>query len=424
MSLQPSGQLYKELVEPKLVLGASLGGLGGAEPGGMRAFALLPPDADPAKIEQRLLDLVEGRNNKPFEEAELARVRELALLSYREQMKNPEALLQQISSLAAGDWRLLFQLLEDLPKVTLADVERVRKTYLRPANRTLGRYQPAKEIERVEIPVAPPLAQRLADLKGPPKVEEGERFDPTPAKLAERSASKLLPSGIELHTLNKRTRGNTVLLSMDLRWGERNATFARRGTDLVGSLMSEGSQGYDKQQLRDAVQKLKGSLNIATGDQGLSLRISAEKDTLIEVLKIAADVLQRPLLPADAFERKQKSAIAGLQGSRQELETLRQAAVREHYNQARGVGPDDPDYIKSLDDQISAVHSTTLDDVKRFYADYVSANEARVAVVGAVPDGLEAAIEQLFGAWKKPQAARFVRHVDKADVIPPARFEG
>jgi len=423
MSLQPSGQLYKELVEPKLVLGASLGGLGGAEPGGMRAFALLPPDADPAKIEQRLLDLVEGRNNKPFEEAELARVRELALLSYREQMKNPEALLQQISSLAAGDWRLLFQLLEDLPKVTLADVERVRKTYLRPANRTLGRYQPAKEIERVEIPVAPPLAQRLADLKGPPKVEEGERFDPTPAKLAERSASKLLPSGIELHTLNKRTRGNTVLLSMDLRWGERNATFARRGTDLVGSLMSEGSQGYDKQQLRDAVQKLKGSLNIATGDQGLSLRISAEKDTLIEVLKIAADVLQRPLLPADAFERKQKSAIAGLQGSRQELETLRQAAVREHYNQARGVGPDDPDYIKSLDDQISAVHSTTLDDVKRFYADYVSANEARVAVVGAVPDGLEAAIEQLFGAWKKPQAARFVRHVDKADVIPPARFD-
>lgn len=423
MSLQPSGQLYKELVEPKLVLGASLGGLGGIDPGGMRAFAVLPPDADAAQIEQRLLDLVEGRNSKPFEAAELARVRELALLDYREQMKNPEALMQQISSLAAGDWRLLFQLMEDLPKVTLADVERVRKAYLRPANRTLGRYLPAQAVERVEIPPAPPLEQRLAGLKGPPKVEEGERFDPTPAKLAERSASQRLPSGIELLTLGKRTRGNAVQLQMDLRWGERNATFARRGTDLVGGLMSEGSQGYDKQQLGDALQRLKASLDIGTGDQGLSLRISAEQDSLLEVLKIAADVLQRPLLPQDAFERMQKASLAGLRGAREELETLRVQAVRGHYNQARGVTASDPDYIKSLDERIEAVQRTTLADVKSFYADYVSANEARVAVVGALPEGLDAAVERLFGQWKKPRAPRFVRHLPQADRIPAARFD-
>ncbi|MDN3922819.1 M16 family metallopeptidase [Roseateles violae] len=423
LSLQPSGQLYKELVEPRLALSAGIGGLGGVEPGGMRAVAVLPPDADLPKVEQRLLDLIEGRAGKPFDESELQRVRELALLSYREQMKNPEALIQQISGLGAADWRLLFQLMEDLPKVSLADVERVRRAYLRPANRSLGRYLPSASVERVEIPAAPPLNERLAALKGPPRLEDGERFDPTPEQLAARTRSEVLPSGIELHTLAKRTRGNTVRLEMQLRWGERRATFARRGTDLVGRLMSEGSRSYDKQQLRDALQRLKASMSIGTADQGLLLSLSAEQDSLLEALKIAADVLQAPLLPREAFERGQQSALAALQAARQEPESLRQQAVRAHYNQARGVGRGDPDYLRSIDERLEDVKATSLDDVRRFYADYVSANEARVAVVGALPEGLAAAIEQLFGGWKKPAAPRYVRYIAPAITVAPARFD-
>ncbi len=423
MSLEPSGQLYTDLVKTKLALRASMGGLGGIEPGLLRAFLVLPPDADKAAVEKKFLDLIEGREGRPFTEEELARVRELALLSYRDQMKDPQALIQQISSLGAGDWRLLFQLMQDLPKVTLADVDRVRKAYLRPANRTLGRYLPATEVERVEVPAALPLDQRLADLKAPPKVEEGERFDPTPAHLAERTADKTLPSGIQLLTLKKQTRGNTVQLDLQLRWGERNETFKRHGTNYVGDLMPEGSEHYSKQELADALQKLKASMNISSADQGLTVSIDAEKDTLLDVLKIAADVLEHPLLPADAFDRQQKAALAGLEGSRQDLETLRRQAVREYYNGIRKVGPDSPDYIRSTDEQIADLKATTLDDVNNFYKDYVSANETRVSAVGAIPDGLDAAVEQLFGAWKKPDAARFVRYEPKAIAVPAKRFD-
>lgn len=423
LSLQPSGQLYKDLVEPKLALAAGLTGLGGADPGGIRAFAVLPPDADKAAVEQRLLDIVEGRTGKPFEESELVRVRELALMSYREQMKNPEALIQQISSLGATDWRLLFQLMEDIPKVTLADVERVRQAYLRPTNRTLGRYLPVEQVERVEIPAAPPLDARLAGLKGPPKVEEGERFDPTPAHLADRTVVRRLPSGIEFMALNKRTRANTVQLDMQLRWGERNETFRHRGTDLVARLMDEGTPTLSKQALQDRLVQLRANLNISSEDQGATLRISAEKDTLLEVLRMAADLMQHPLLPQDAFDRDQKASLAGLEGQRQDLETLRQAAVRDHYNRARGVKLGDPDYLMSTDEQLAQLRSTTLEDVKAFHAQYWSANDAKVAVVGAVPEGLEQAIDPLFGAWKKPKAPAYVRYEGKADRIPAARFD-
>ncbi|MCV2355206.1 insulinase family protein [Paucibacter sp. B2R-40] len=424
MSMPPSGQLYKELVESKIALHAALGGLGGQAPGGITAMAIPPTQDQADKVEKLLLDLVEGRAGKPFTEEELQRVRDVALNSYREQMKNPEALIQQISSLlGAGDWRLLFQLMEDLPRVTLADVERVRKAYLQPANRTLGRYVPAESVTRVEIPAAPPLDQRLAGLKGPPKVEQGERFDPTPAHLQERTVTKLLPSGIALQTLAKQTRGNTVQLQMQLRWGERDATFARRGTGWVGELMLEGSEGLGKQALQDALIRLKADLSIRGGDQGATLSITAEQGSLIEVLKLAATVLQKPTLPLDAFDRIKQAGLAGLQSSAQDPEVLRREAVRGHYNLALGVHSGQPDYQMSLHEQVIQLHETQLDDVRAFYAEYWSANEARVAAVGALPAGLDAAIEQLFGGWKKPAAPRFVRHSPTHMAVPAARFD-
>ena len=424
MSLQPSGQLFKQLVEPKLAVAAGIGGAGGADPGTVSAFAALPPDADVNKVEALLLDLAEGRSAKPFDESELVRVRDIAVNSYRQQMKNPEALIQQISGLiAAGDWRLLFQLMEDIPKVTLADVERVRAAYFRPANRTLGRYLPADKIERVDIPAAPPLSARLAELKGPPKVEAGEQLDPVPAVLESRTKRATLPSGIALHTLQKQTRGNTVVVQMQLRWGERDATFARNGTGLVGQLMDEGSASHTRQQLQDALIKLRASLNVTSYDQGASIFISAERDTLLPALRVAADALRKPLLPQDAFDREIKAAIAGIEASRQEPGVLRQEATRAHYNKARGVSLGHPDYVMSVDERIANLNATTLDDVKRFYADYWSANDAHVSAVGALPDGLAAELDKLFGDWKKPAVPKYVRHIQQHVTVPPARFD-
>ncbi|MGM9485661.1 M16 family metallopeptidase [Roseateles sp. NT4] len=424
MSLQPSGQLYKQLVEPKLALAAGIAGAGGVDPGTAGAFAVLPPGAEVDKVETMLLDLAEGRTAKPFDESELVRVRDIAVNSYRQQMKNPEALIQQISGLiAAGDWRLLFQLMEDIPKVTLADVERVRAAYFKPANRTLGRYLPADKIERIEIPAAPALEQRLADLKGPPKVEEGEQLDPVPAVLESRMKRVTLPSGIALHTLQKQTRGNTVVLQMQLRWGERDATFARNGTGMVGALMDEGSAGYSKQQLQDAMIKLRASLNVNSYDQGATIFISAERDTLLPALRVAADALRKPLFPQEAFDREIKSGIAGIEASRQEPSVLRQEATRGHYNKARGVSLGHPDYVMGVDERIANLKATTLDEVKRFYGDYWSFNEAQVSAVGALPDGLGAEIDKLFGDWKKPAAPKFVRHIPQHVAVPPARFD-
>lgn len=424
MSMEPAGHLYKSLVETKLAVGTGMGGLGGFDPGGASALAVLPPQGEVDKVEKILLDQVEGREGAPFTEDELKRVRDLALLSHREQMKNPEGLIQQISTLlGAGDWRLIFQLMDDLPKVTLADVERVRKAYFRPANRTLGRYLPAAEVERVSIPPAPPLAERLAQLKPPPKVEAGEVFEPTPAALQKRTQAMKLPSGIQLWQLPKQTRGNTVTLQMQLRWADLKQTLPLLGTSMIGELMFEGSEAWDKQRLRDELVRLKADMNLDSGNQGVTLQLTAEKDTLIDALKVAAELMQHPRFPADDFERIKQQHIASLEASRQDLNVLRSEVTRVHYNAARGVHKGELDYIEGLDEDLDEWRRTTLADVRSFYQTYWSAQTAEVAVVGAIPPGFAEQLDSLFGHWKKPEAPAYVRHVPSAVMVPAARFD-
>ncbi|WP_431050993.1 M16 family metallopeptidase [Roseateles sp. L2-2] len=423
LSEAPGGPLHRELIVTGLASAAGAIGFRRAERGGLGVVALLPPGGDPVAVEARLLDLLEGRAGPAFDESQLARVLAGANEWSRELMTRPEALIDEIADEGAADWRLPFLLMSEVATVTLDDIERVRRTYLRPANRTLGRYLPTEQVERVDIPDAAPPTVRLAGLKAPPTVAAGERFDPTPALLATRTTTRRLPSGVELITLAKRTRGDKVVLRMDLRWGGREDTFRHRGSDMVGDLLLEGSLTMPRQALQDKLRTLGAHVSLTSGDQGASLAIDVERPHLLEALALAADVMQHPLLPQDAFDRRQAEMIAGLEGSRQELETLRRTAAREHYNHARGVKPGDPDYARSLDEAIAELRATALADVAHFHATYWSANEARASVVGAIPDGLDAAIERLFGRWKKPSAPGFVRHEPKADVIPAARFD-
>lgn len=422
MNLQPEGQLSRQVAG--LGVFANVGIAAGVDPGLASIHAVLPPDADVEKVQALLLDLVEGRAGKPFDESDLRRVREYFANDSRQRMKNPEALIQQISDLvAAGDWRLLFKQMEDIPKVTLADVERVRAAYFKPANRTLGRYLPATIAQRVEIPAAPALEQSLDGLKGPPQVEEGESLEPLAAALNAHTTHTLLPSGIALHVLQKRTRGNAVVLKLQLRWGKREAAFSRNVSRMVGPLLFEGSANFSRQQLQDLVVKLGADVEISCDDQGATVTLSAERDTLLPALRVVADLLRRPLLPKASFERDIKHGIASLDASRHELGTLIEESTRGHYNAAHGVAAGDPDYLPSVDERIAQLQSTTLDDVRRFYADHWSANDALVGVAGAVPEGLAAEVEELFGSWKKPTAPTFVRDVSRYAAVPPARFD-
>ena len=420
----PSGSLYKSLVETKKATMVFAGGCGGYDPGVFTVGAALPPGVDGREVERALLDGVEGRTPADFKTEDVQRIAAQFELGYRQVLKAPENAVGLLSeAIAGGDWRLIFKLLEDVQQVSLADVNRVAKQYLQPGNRSIGRYQPVNVPDKVEIPLVTERAAGLEALKMDKPISAGEHFDPTPAALQARTTHQTLASGIQLSLLPKKTRGDTVVVQMRLRWADARQVVGAVEAGWIAPLMFEGTNRHSRQALQDESIKLKGDFNINADGQGANISMQAERDTLLPMLALLREMLLEPLLPPEAFERIRGQALAGLQGEAKEPEALRNEATRVHYNTQLGLTPADPAYRYSREEQQARIRKISLAQVREFYQRYWSANAMAVAVVGDAPPGVDVAIEALFGNWKKPDAPAYVRHTDPFKPVAAARFD-
>ncbi|MEN9559626.1 MAG: hypothetical protein RLZZ502_837, partial [Pseudomonadota bacterium] len=217
-----TGQMQKELVEKNLASEAFSDVVATFfSPGMLYLGAQLSLATKEDNTEQALLKLCE--HLRPITEKETqalvrARLRDIEQASFQTD-KLAVALSEAI---AAGDWRLYFYGRDQLAKVKAADVMRVAQKYLRASNRTLGRYLPASQSERVEIPVGSSSVateQMLADYKGKTDYIEGEAFDVSPLSMHKRTETVTLSNGAALTVMRKRIRGGLVHLTVQLRYG-------------------------------------------------------------------------------------------------------------------------------------------------------------------------------------------------------------
>jgi len=81
-----------------------------------------------------------------------------------------------------------------LKSVTVADVQRVATTYIKPDNRTVGLYYPTEKPDRAEMPATPDVAALVKDYRGDTTLAVGEAFDPSPANIEARTTRITLPS--------------------------------------------------------------------------------------------------------------------------------------------------------------------------------------------------------------------------------------
>jgi zinc protease len=112
-----------------------------------------------------------------------------------------------------------------------------------------------------------------------------------------------------------------------------------------------------------------------------------------------------------------QETLAGLEDAK--TDPQQKATVRlEKY-----LGPwpkGDPRYVESPEESIELVKAVTLDDVKRFYADFYGASAAEIAVVGDFDKAeVTSQLNTLFGGWKSPKA--FARLEDTYRDLPPIR---
>jgi zinc protease len=422
MLKNPVGPLYRALVETKKVTQLFPYAAGGVD-ASLAGFGLVADkSAELAPLETELLNLIEGRTEISLTQVELDRVRSELLVGFDKAMESPISVGLAISEvLASGDWRTLFAGRDALLAVSLADLQRVKKAYFKPANRTIARFIPDDTPDRVDIPVAPTVASLMAAYRPRAVVDAGEVFSATPATLEARTVRDTTDPSFKTAELRKQNRGNAVSVVISLQWGELTEQIKQPGLSAVAPLLWEGASAAEKQSRIDALTALKSGVNINGGIQGARITINSDRENVIAAMKLVLPLLRNPSFDASAFERIKKQWLTALNAGTREPQTMLNNLAIPYKNKAFGASPGEPRYRKTLAEQIDEVNALTYDDVVKSYAANWGASLVRVSVVGSAPDGVAVEAKRLLGGWSS-KAPAYVRYLPKHQHLSGTSF--
>ncbi|HEY9108322.1 MAG TPA: pitrilysin family protein [Roseateles sp.] len=401
----PSGRLHKRAVEPGLA--AQTFGWPGrnAEPGLLNLGLVLKSDNDVDRAQAVLVDTVDSLVKEPITAEELQRAQAQWAKNFDELMSNPQNLCVELSeAIAAGDWRLLFQLRNRVEAATVDSVNATLRQWLLPSNRTLGRLYATAVPERTPLALPIAAADALKDYVPKAAVAAGEAFDTSPANIDRRTQRFTLANGLKVALLPKRSRGETVELALNLHYGTLDTLRGRRTeANLVGEALQLGSKLQTRAQIADRFDKLKSRLTTGSSPTGgATVQLSSRRPQLADALALMAEVLKEPSFPAAEVEQLVRQQVANLEEMAQQPQGVAPQALRQAL--AAAYPADDPRASLGFPEYIATLKAMTPEKLQAFHRDFFGAAHGELVLVGDFdPAETKALVERLFGSWTAPQ---------------------
>jgi zinc protease len=413
----PSGRIYKALVESKKASSVFGFPFQLKQPGIFLAAAEVRKESQLKPAEDGLLETIEGVGNNAPTDEEVNRARTSLLKNIDLSLNAADRVGLEMSEwIAMGDWRLFFLHRDRLKKVTPQDVQKVAKAYFKPSNRTVGLFIPDMKPDRADIPNPPDVTAMLKDYKGETAVQAGEAFDPSPQNIESRTTRIDLPNGSKVALLPKKTRGSSVVAALVFRYGDlESLKNMSQVAGFTGSMLMRGTKKHTRQQIQDEFDRLKARVSISGGTTRAVGSLETIRENLTPVLQLVAEILTEPSFPEKEFELLKEEELASIEQLRTEPQTLAQLGLDRHLND---FPPGDPRYVMTLDEEAAAVKAVTLDQVKKFYADFYGGSNGQIAIVGDFDkDEMQKLLTSLFDDWKSPKP--FSRIPEVYQDIPP-----
>jgi zinc protease len=397
---EPSGRLYRKLVDTELASGVFAFARAVHDPGVMVAVAQAQEDKPIETIRQVMIDCIEkDLVENPVTDEEVERARQQILKQRELEANSTDNLAVSLSNWAAqGDWRLYFLFRDILESLTTEQVQQVAEKYFVRNNRTVGLYIPSDTTERVTIPDSPDLRNVLADYQGRQSVTEGEAFDPTLENLENRTTRGQLTEGIQYAFLPKENRGKTVSMLLTLRYGDADSLKGWvPAADVLPVLMSRGTESLTYSQLQDELTRLRAELSISGQLGVLQVSVKTTEPNLPEVLGLVVDLLRKPRLDPAEFSVIQRQAITGLEQSQNDPQALATLSTRRLLSP---YPPEDVRYVPTIEQELERTKSLTAQQVRDFYERFLSAQAGEVAAVGNfLPETIIATLKPGLEDW-------------------------
>ncbi len=419
----PGGRLHKRLVEKRLAAQAFAGAWTLAEPGPLILGAAIAPGQEVERARAEMAAVVDGLAAEPVTAEELERARTTWLNNWDLGFTDPERVGVAMSeAVALGDWRLYFLQRDRVRQATLADVNRVATTWLRPDNRSVGIYQPVAKPERAPQAERVDVAAAVKDYKGDATAAQAEAFDPSPANLDARTRLAQA-GGLKLALLPKGTRGRVVQARLRLHYGDEHSL---KGQEMVASLaaglLDKGGAGLTRQQIADEFDRLQADVSFGAGEQSLTVGITTKRERLPAVIALVGRLLREPAFPAEPLEEARRQWLTSIERQRKEPDALIGNLIARHGNPyPRG----DLRHTQTFDELEADVKAVDIAQVQAFHRRFYSAAQGEFAAVGDFDAAaVQAAVEAAFGNWRQPAAGAmaYTRVPQPLVPVPPKRF--
>lgn len=399
----PRGRLHQNLVESGLAVSAFSYPFQLQDPGVIFAGVQVAKDADLGKAREVALATLEGVNENPVTDEEVARAKQNLLKEFDLAFNSSERIAVLLSeSIGMGDWRLLFVTRDRIESVDAADVQRVAEKYLRRNNRTEGQFIPTEKSERVDIPQVDNLGSMLEGYSGREGVALGEAFDPSHDNIAARTEILTLPNGAEVALLPKKARGEAVVVQLRMQYGTEETL---SGTGIagsgVGSMLMRGTSKYTRQQLQDRLDEIGTRLSV--GGDTLSAYATAEttQANLVPALELLAHVLREPKFSEKEVAQLRKQAIANLEAARQEPQAIVSRKLTRFF---RDFEPDHPRYQPTLDEEIAAIKKADVKELEAFHERFYGPKQMQIAIAGDFDSAaVKATLQEAFNGWSSDE---------------------
>lgn len=161
--------------------------------------------------------------------------------------------------------------------------------------------------------------------------------------------------------------------------------------DLYWALVKEGAGPRNGIQIAEEAARMGGQLDTSAGTDNSQASIQVLSEFAGDAVRLLADVLQRPTLPASELERLRADMLRRVTVERSQPQPLAEEAF------AKAVYGDHP-YGRVYPTE-TMVKSYSLEQVKTFGRNNLGARRTHLYVVGQFPAGLKKTITEAFEGW-------------------------
>ncbi|MBU2929501.1 insulinase family protein [Winogradskyella psychrotolerans] len=399
---QPSGRLYKALIEGKEAASIWSFSPFTKEPGFMYFNVDVPSDKSLETAENTMLNLFDGLRENPITEDELKRAKANISKEIDQIARNSSYLGTYTSEfIGAGDWRLMFIHRDRVEAATLEQVNDVLERYFIKTNRTVGNFIPTKTPMRVEIPHTEGLEDLVTNYKGKEALSAGEAFDVSYANIQNALESGMLEkSKIEYGFIKKDNRGETVNMSFTFRNGGVNDLMNKGNiASFTARMLNKGTTSKSRQDIEDKLSALKSSIYFSGSNGKTTAYISSTKENLDETLVLMTEMLKTPAFDNEELEKLKAEELASIESNKTEPQFLVQKRLGE-INQKYKKGH--PLYNMTLEEEIEAINNVTVEGMKAYYDDFYGISDsANLVAIGNIDEeALKSYFEKEFADFK------------------------